>query len=108
MKKKNIIVISSKRIKGGKTVTMVTGLMELGMKEKYAQSEFRKKFATGVGINTNEQGKTEVVIQGEHRYDLMKLLHEKYKTPVSLLYYQTRKKGLEPGYAPEGFAFPPP
>jgi len=78
------------------------------MREKTAQSAFRKKFATGVGIDKDKAtGKIAVVIQGDVRYELVKLLHETYKAPQKLIFYRT-KKGLEQAYAPEGYALPPP
>jgi len=107
-KKAKIIEISVSQRKGKKKVTIVSGLMELGMREKTAQSAFCKKFATGVGVDKDKAtGKVEVVIQGDVRYEIVKFLHESYKVPPKLLFYRS-KQGLEPAFAPEGFAYPPP
>lgn len=106
--KRKIIQVLIDNRKGNKKVTLVRGLMELGMKAKKAQSEFRKKFATGVGIQQSKSfnGK-EIVLQGDRRYDIMKWLHEHHKVPQKLLFYRL-KSGLKPAYNAQGFCFPPP
>jgi len=78
------------------------------MREKTAQSAFRKKFATGVGVDKDKAtGKVEVVVQGDVRYEMVKFLHESYKVPETLLFYRVKQK-LEAAYSPEGVAYPPP
>ncbi|ETO12384.1 mitochondrial translation initiation factor, partial [Reticulomyxa filosa] len=107
-KKTKIIEVGLAQRKGKKKVTIVSGLVELGMREKTAQSAFRKRFATGVGVDKDKAtGKVEVVIQGDVRYEMIKFLHETYKVPPKLLFYRT-KSGVEPAFAPEGFIYPPP
>mmetsp|Transcript_40546 Transcript_40546/g.50005 ORF Transcript_40546/g.50005 Transcript_40546/m.50005 type:complete len:470 (-) Transcript_40546:151-1560(-) len=106
-KKKKIITVAYKKVKGNKRATMVRGMIELGMKPKVAQSAFRKKFATGVGCNPTPDGSKEFVLQGDLRYDIMKFMDIKWKVPHKLLFYES-KKGLIPAFNDNGICMPPP
>jgi len=102
-----IIEIDVERRKGDKIVTIIRGLMDLGMKPKTAQSEFRKKFASGVGQQKNEIGHVEFTIQGDVRYDLVNFLREKWDTPQKLIFYKT-KNGTQSAFASDGVVLSPP
>jgi len=68
-------------------------------------------FASGVGQKKTADGHTEFVIQGDVRYDLATFLHAKWNTPTKLIFYKTlhhQTHGLEPAFASDGVALPPP
>lgn len=96
--------------KGNKKVTIVWGLVELGMKPKKASTAFRKKFACGVTAVKNASGKMEIIIQGDQMYDVANFIHNNWKVPPQLIYYRVGKgKNIKEQHAcsPDGMVLPP-
>ncbi|MES1913312.1 MAG: hypothetical protein MHM6MM_005507 [Cercozoa sp. M6MM] len=101
------------RRKGKKKVTIVRGVIELGMKPKKIQTEFRRKFAASCSVVKAADGASEVVVQGDHRLEVATHFHEQYRVPPLMLMYgkpSKKSKGV-PAYQRFGavwVAQPPP
>lgn len=81
------VLIQKVAQKKKRNLTIVTGLETVpGLKLKDASKVFSKKFAGSSSVKKNKQGQEEVILQGDHMYEVAELIVDKFGVAESQVF----------------------
>jgi len=81
------VVVQKVAQKKGRQLTVISGMETVtGIKLKDVSKAFSKKFAGSSSVKKTVQGNEEIIIQGDHVYDVAEMIVDKFKVAESAVF----------------------
>mmetsp|Transcript_20421 Transcript_20421/g.44231 ORF Transcript_20421/g.44231 Transcript_20421/m.44231 type:complete len:276 (+) Transcript_20421:66-893(+) len=81
------VIVQKIAQKKRRQLTVITGMETVpGLKLKDASKAFSKKFAGSSSVKKTAQGTDEIIIQGDHVYDVAEMIVDKFNVPESAVF----------------------
>eukprot|EP00522_Entomoneis_paludosa_P013765 CAMPEP_0172443180 /NCGR_PEP_ID=MMETSP1065-20121228/3486_1 /TAXON_ID=265537 /ORGANISM="Amphiprora paludosa, Strain CCMP125" /LENGTH=272 /DNA_ID=CAMNT_0013193321 /DNA_START=156 /DNA_END=974 /DNA_ORIENTATION=+ len=81
------VIVQKIAQKKRRQLTVITGMETVpGLKLKDASKAFSKKFAGSSSVKKTAQGADEIIIQGDHVYDVAEMIVDKFNVPDSAVF----------------------